>query len=90
MVKHHTKYPGDAFAPAWKVFEFFTFGQTFKFFSNLKNVELKKKIAGVYGFRDVSLLNNYFISIINMINIYFTMSFQLILAQNFLNTGAKL
>ena len=69
LVKHHTKYPGDAFAPAWKVFEFFTFGQTFKFFSNLKNVELKKKIAGVYGFRDVSLLNNYFISIINIRNI---------------------
>lgn len=69
LVKHHTKYPNDAFAPAWKVFEFFTFGQTFKFYSNLKNEELKKMIAGVYGFRDVSLLNNYLISIINIRNI---------------------
>ena len=69
LVKHHTKYSNDAFAPAWKVFEFFTFGQTFKFYSNLKNEELKKKIAGVYGFRDVSLLNNYLISLINIRNI---------------------
>lgn len=69
LAKHHTKYPNDAFAPAWKVFKFFTFGQTFKFFSNLKNEDLKKKIAGIYGFRDVSLLNNYLISIINIRNI---------------------
>ncbi|QNS41447.1 Abi family protein [Chryseobacterium manosquense] len=69
LAKHHIKYPHDAFAPAWKVFEFFTFGQTFKFYSNLKNEELKKKIAGVYGFRDVSLLNNYLLSIINIRNI---------------------
>lgn len=66
--KHHHKYPCD-YAPAWKVFEFLTFGQTFKFFSNLKNKELKKQISSVYGFRDISLLNNYFISIINIRNI---------------------
>lgn len=69
LIKHHSKYPGDSFAPAWKVFEFFTFGQTFKFYTNLKNVELKKKIAGVYGFRDVELLNNYMLAIINIRNI---------------------
>jgi len=69
LIKHHQKYQGDAFAPAWKTFEFFTFGQVFKFYSNLKNVELKKKIAGVYGFRDVELLNNYIIAIINIRNI---------------------
>lgn len=69
LIKHHTKYPGDSFAPAWKVFEFFTFGQTFKFYTNLKNAELKKKIAGVYGFRDVELLNNYMLAIINIRNI---------------------
>lgn len=68
LVKHHVNHPCD-YAPAWKVFEFLTFGQTFKFFSNLKNEELKKQISGVYGFRDISLLNNYFISIINIRNI---------------------
>lgn len=69
LTRHHVKYPGDSFAPAWKVFEFFTFGQSFKFYSNLKNEELKKKITGVYGFRDTSLLNNYMISLINIRNI---------------------
>lgn len=68
LIKHHNKYPCD-YAPAWKVFEFLTFGQTFKFFTNLKNQELQKKISSVYGFRDVSLLNNYFISLINIRNI---------------------
>jgi abortive infection bacteriophage resistance protein len=68
LAKHHSKYSCD-YAPAWKVFEFLTFGQTFKFFANLKNQELKKKIAGVYGFRDVKLLNNYLISLINIRNI---------------------
>ncbi len=68
LIKHHTKYSCD-YAPAWKVFEFLTFGQIFKFYSNLKNEELKKKIAGVYGFRDVRLLNNYLISLINIRNI---------------------
>lgn len=68
LIKHHNKYSCD-YAPAWKVFEFLTFGQTFKFYSNLKNEELKKKISGVYGFREVGLLNNYFISLINIRNI---------------------
>ena len=65
LIKHHNNYSCD-YAPAWKVFEFLTFGQTFKFYSNLRNEELKKKISSVYGFRDVSLLNNYFISLINI------------------------
>lgn len=69
LVKHHMKYDPCDYAPAWKVFEFLTFGQTFKFFSNLKNEELKKTISGVYGFRDVSLLMNYFTALINIRNI---------------------
>ncbi|MHA7943570.1 Abi family protein [Formosa sp. 3Alg 14/1] len=68
LIKHHNNYSCD-YAPAWKVFEFLTFGQIFKFFTKIKNQELKKKIASVYGFRDVSLLNNYLISLINIRNI---------------------
>ena len=68
LIKHHAKYPSD-FAPAWKVFEFLTFGQVYKLFSNLKNTELKKQISAAYGFREVSLLDNYLISIINIRNI---------------------
>jgi len=68
LIKHHDKYPSD-YAPAWKVFECEPWLANFMIFNNLKNVELKKNIAGVYGFRDVELLNNYIISIINIRNI---------------------
>lgn len=69
LVKHHLNNPDDDYAPAWKVFEFLTFGQVYNFFNNLKNQELKKKISGIYGFRDVKLLNNYLLSLINIRNI---------------------
>lgn len=69
LAKHHIKNPDDDYAPAWKVFEFLTFGQVYNFFNNLKNQELKKKISGIYGFRDVKLLNNYLIALINIRNI---------------------
>lgn len=68
LARHHENYNHD-YAPAWKVFEFLTFGQTFKFFSNLKNQELKKQISSVYGFRDIRLLENYLIALINIRNI---------------------
>lgn len=69
LTKHHINNPNQDYAPAWKVFEFLTFGQVFSFFNNLKNEELKKKISGIYGFRDVKLLNNYLKSLINIRNI---------------------
>lgn len=69
LSKHHSKYKEAAYAPAWKTFEFLTFGQIFKFYSNLKNVELKKKIAEVYGFPDYNMLENYFTAIIRIRNI---------------------
>ena len=67
--KHHNKYPNDTYAPAWKTFEFLTFGQIFKFYSNLKDEILKQEIAKIYGFRDHKLLDNFFLSIINIRNI---------------------
>jgi len=68
LIKHHNKHSGN-YAPAWKVFEFLTFGQCFKFYSNLKNQELKKTISSSYDIRDVKLLNNYFSSLISIRNI---------------------
>lgn len=69
LSKHHTKYPNKSYAPAWKVFEFLTFGQIFKFYRNLKNEDLKIKIANVYGFRDFEMLENFFLAIINIRNV---------------------
>ncbi|OCA68461.1 hypothetical protein BBI01_18630 [Chryseobacterium artocarpi] len=67
--KHHTTYPSDNHAPAWKTFEFLTFGQVFKFYNKLKDSSLKTKISTVYGFRDYQLLDNFMLSIINVRNI---------------------
>lgn len=67
--KHHSKHKNSTYAPAWKTFEFLTFGQIFKFYKHLKDEELKKKIASIYGFRNCKMLENYFLSIINIRNI---------------------
>lgn len=67
--KHHTNYPSDTHAPTWKTFEFLTFGQVYKFYDKLKDVNLKTQISNVYGFRDFLLLNNFMLSIINVRNI---------------------
>lgn len=46
--KHHEKYINDRYAPAWKTLEFFTFGQVFMLYRNLKDECLKAEIASVY------------------------------------------
>ena len=42
---HHKKYRNDIYAPAWKTLEYMTFGNMLFLFQNLKNTDLKKKIA---------------------------------------------
>lgn len=69
LKKHHSKYKAVTYAPAWKTFEFLTFGQILKFYCNLKNLELKIKIAEVYGFPDYKMLENFFTAIIRIRNI---------------------
>jgi len=69
ILNHHNKYINDKFAPAWKTFEFLTFGQVFKFYQSLQDENLKNEIANIYGLRDFSLLENYLKSIVNIRNI---------------------
>ncbi len=59
------------YVPAWKIFEFLTFGQIFKFYKNLKEESLKEKIASIYGFKNYEMLESYFSAIINIRNICF-------------------
>lgn len=66
--KHHQKY-NCINAPAWKTFEFLTFGQVYKFFTSLKDNELQKIIANAYDLRSSKLLDNYFKALINIRNI---------------------
>ncbi|WLD23837.1 Abi family protein [Flavobacterium dauae] len=69
ILNHHNKYINDKFAPAWKTFEFLTFGQVFKFYQSIQDKNLKNEIANIYGLRDFSLLENYLKSIVNIRNI---------------------
>lgn len=66
---HHKKYINDKYAPAWKALEFFTFGQVFTLYRNLKDIDLKKAVASIYGVRDVYVFENHISAIINIRNI---------------------
>ena len=46
--RHHQKYINDRFAPAWKTVEFMTLGNICSLFYNLKDENLKRKIASNY------------------------------------------
>ena len=67
--EHHAKYKNDKYAPAWKTLEFFTFGQIFKLFRNLKEDDVKRKISDAYGIRDIDVLENHILGLINIRNI---------------------
>lgn len=67
--KHHQKYINDKYAPAWKTLEFFTFGQVFSLYKNLKDENLKKTIGSSYGINNIGVFENHVSSIINIRNI---------------------
>lgn len=67
--EHHIKYINDIYAPAWKTLEFFTFGQVFRVFHNLKDDIVKQAISDSYGIRDVKVLENHVLGLINIRNI---------------------
>lgn len=67
--KHHTKYPNDKYAPAWKTVEFLTFGQIYSIYNSLKNEDLKNDIANTYGFTNLSAFKKHLLAIVNVRNI---------------------
>lgn len=67
--KHHTKYPNDKYAPAWKTIEFLTFGQIYNIYKSLKNEDLKSDIAKTYGFTNLAVFKKHLLSIVNVRNI---------------------
>jgi abortive infection bacteriophage resistance protein len=66
---HHAKYHNDKYAPAWKTLEFFTFGTMVNIYRNLKNNDLKQKIAACYHIRNEKTFTNYFNAIVEIRNI---------------------
>lgn len=67
--KHHINYPNDIYAPAWKTLEFLTFGTIFTIYFSLKDEELKKRIANVYGIRRVRVFENFLKTVIFIRNL---------------------
>lgn len=57
--KHHINYPNDIYAPAWKTLEFLTFGTIEKIYFSLKDEDLKKQIANLYGVKKVKVFQNF-------------------------------
>lgn len=54
--KHHAKYPEVDFAPAWKVFEYLTFGSILTIFTNIKDDKVKQIICDKYDIKHLSKL----------------------------------
>lgn len=66
---HHAKYINDIYAPTWKTLEFFTFGQVYTLFKNLKEDVVKQKVSDAYQIRDIEVLENHILALINIRNI---------------------
>lgn len=58
IFKHHKKYPNDKFAPAWKTFEYMTFGAVIKAYQSLKDDSLKGIIANEYELKNIKVFQN--------------------------------
>ena len=67
--KHHSNHPNDIYAPAWKTLEFLTFGTIEKIYYSLKNEDLKKQIANLYGVKKVKVFQNFLKTVIFIRNI---------------------
>jgi len=57
--KHHEKYEDDNYAPAWKTFEYYTFGSIVKVYENIVDEELRKEISLKYGIKKTNKFQNY-------------------------------
>ena len=61
--KHHSKYPKENYAPAWKTLEFFSFGTILKIYKSLNQEDIKERISNIYGIKKI----NKFISFMETI-----------------------
>lgn len=67
--EHHRKHINDRYAPAWKTIEFMTFGAVIKLYEELKDDEIKEKIAQRYQIENVAVFRNYMQTICSIRNI---------------------
>ncbi len=65
---HHKKYINDKFAPAWKTIEFMPLGSVQYLYINLKDQDIKQKIANEYYVKHVTIFENYIEAVRNVRN----------------------
>lgn len=60
---HHSKYRNDKYAPAWKTFEFLTFGSILTIYEALKDEKAQQEIANLYGLNNLKTFKNFMFTI---------------------------
>lgn len=66
---HHSHYPEDEYAPAWKTIEYMTLGEVFHLFKTIRDVNIKQKVATEFGIRTLVTLESYLEVIKNIRNV---------------------
>ncbi len=67
--RHHTKYPADLYAPAWKTLEYLTFGTIELLFKSIRDENVKMAISLRYGINRLDIFSNYLKTIVFIRNI---------------------
>ncbi len=62
--KHHAKYINDKYAPAWKTLEYFTFGNILNIYRNLKDFNIRERIASEFGIIKLDKFMNFMETVI--------------------------
>lgn len=57
--RHHKKYPGERYAPAWKTIELMTLGENVKLYCSLLDDSLKQTISRKFGIKYIDVFENY-------------------------------
>ena len=66
--RHHKKYINDKYAPAWKMFEYVTFGNAISTYQSLLDSDIKIKIAAKYGIKNENVMISYIRAMRNIRN----------------------
>lgn len=66
---HHRKYHNDIYAPAWKTIEYMTFGGVLYLIENLKDVNLRQRIAMKMGIKNLDVFRSQMQVLRNLRNI---------------------
>lgn len=63
IARHHSKYPIDKYAPAWKTVEYMTLGEVAILYSNLKELNERLNISKHFGVKQTPVFESYMESI---------------------------